>query len=111
MVCIQTIDFITTHFVHLRIKFLSIENVSIVIYFKIVYQAAKIFNSTCLNFLGLWKLEVSHNDVSEIPSMAFYGLERALWELHLSHNKLIRVPADSITLLKKLSVLNLSGKK
>ena len=61
-------------------------------------------------FLGLWKLEVSHNDVSEIPSMAFYGLERALWELHLSHNKLIRVPADSITLLKKLSVLNLAGK-
>ena len=78
---------------------------------QIVYQAAKIFNSTCLNFLGLWKLEVSHNDVSEIPSMAFYGLERALWELHLSHNKLIRVPADSITLLKKLSVLNLAGKK
>ena len=62
------------------------------------------------SFLGLWKLEVSHNDVSEIPSMAFYGLERALWELHLSHNKLIRVPADSITLLKKLSVLNLAGK-
>jgi hypothetical protein len=58
----------------------------------------------------MWKLEVSHNKVSSIPPMAFYGLERALWELHLNHNRLIRVPADSITLLKKLTVLNLAGK-
>ena len=59
---------------------------------------------------GMWKLEVSHNKISSIPPMAFYGLERALWELHLNHNRLIRVPADSITLLKKLAVLNLAGK-
>ena len=59
----------------------------------------------------MWKLEVSHNMISSIPSMAFYGLERALWELHLNNNRLIRVPADSITLLKKLAVLNLAGKK
>ena len=59
---------------------------------------------------GMWKLEVSHNQVSSIPPMAFYGLERALWELHLNHNRLIRVPADSIALLKKLTVLNLAGK-
>jgi Leucine-rich repeat (LRR) protein len=59
---------------------------------------------------GMWKLEVSHNHVSSIPSMAFYGLERALWELHLPHNKLTRIPSDSLTLLKKLSVLNLAGK-
>jgi hypothetical protein len=59
----------------------------------------------------MWKLEVSHNKVSSIPPMAFYGLERALWELHLHHNRLIRVPADSIALLKKLAVLNLAGKK
>ena len=58
----------------------------------------------------MWKLEVSHNMVSSIPSMAFYGLERALWELHLPHNKLTRIPSDSLTLLKKLSVLNLAGK-
>ena len=75
-------------------------------------KSGKIEEWIILNFFsGLWKLEVSHNEVSEIPSMAFYGLERALWELHLSHNKLIRVPADSIALLKKLSVLNLAGKK
>lgn len=60
--------------------------------------------------LGMWKLEVSHNLVSSIPSMAFYGLERALWELHLPHNQLTRIPSDSLTLLKKLSVLNLAGK-
>jgi len=59
----------------------------------------------------MWKLEVSHNKISSIPSMAFYGLERALWELHLNNNRLIRVPADSITLLKKLAVLNLAGKR
>ena len=58
----------------------------------------------------MWKLEVSHNPVSTIPSMAFYGLERALWEVHLPHNKLTRIPSDSLTLLKKLSVLNLAGK-
>jgi Leucine-rich repeat (LRR) protein len=58
----------------------------------------------------MWGLELSHNPVSEIPSMAFYGLERALWELHLSHNRLTRVPAQSVATLKKLSVLNLSGK-
>ena len=58
----------------------------------------------------MWKLEVSHNQVSSIPSMAFYGLERALWELHLPHNQLTRIPSDSLTLLKKLSVLNLAGK-
>ena len=53
---------------------------------------------------------MSHNLVSEIPPMAFYGLEQALWELHLSNNRLTRIPADSITLLKKLTVLNLAGK-
>ena len=58
----------------------------------------------------MWKLEVSHNDVSSVPAMAFYGLERALWELHLPHNKLTRIPSESLTLLKKLSVLNLAGK-
>ena len=59
---------------------------------------------------GMWGLEVSHNPVTEIPSMAFYGLERALWELHLTHNRLTRIPAESIAPLRKLSVLNLSGK-
>ena len=58
----------------------------------------------------MWGLEVSHNPVTEIPSMAFYGLERALWELHLTHNRLTRIPAESIAPLRKLSVLNLSGK-
>ena len=73
---------------------------------------AQLINSGAfhVSVAGMWKLEVSHNKISSIPPMAFYGLERALWELHLNHNRLIRVPADSITLLKKLAVLNLAGK-
>ena len=59
---------------------------------------------------GLWALEVSHNDLREIPSFAFSGLKFALWELHLNHNKLTQVPAEAIMVLKKLSVLNLAGK-
>ena len=58
----------------------------------------------------MWKLEVSYNDISTVPAMAFYGLERALWELHLPHNALTRIPSESLTVLKKLSVLNLAGK-
>ena len=58
----------------------------------------------------MWGLEVSHNPVTEIPSMAFYGLERALWELNLSHNRLTRIPTASVSILKKLSVLDLSGR-
>ena len=95
MTVIQTVNDVNTY----QISFLGSKNI----------HELLIGSNSVLCISGLWKLEVSHNDVSEIPSMAFYGLERALWELHLSHNKLIRVPADSITLLKKLSVLNLAG--
>ena len=59
---------------------------------------------------GLWELEVSHNEIREIPSFAFRGLNYALWELHLHHNKLTQVPAESIMVLEKLSVLDLSCK-
>ena len=57
----------------------------------------------------MWGLEVSHNPVRSIPAMAFYGLERALWELHLHANLLTEVPVDAVSVLKKLSVLNLAG--
>lgn len=60
-------------------------------------------------FLGMWGLEVSGNPITEIPSMAFYGLERALWELNLSNNQLTRIPTQSVAILKKLSVLVLAG--
>ena len=56
-------------------------------------------------------MEVSDNFISEIPTMAFYGLDRALWELHLPRNRLTAVPVSSLTVLKKLAVLNLAGKK
>ncbi len=58
----------------------------------------------------MWGLEVSHNPLRSVPSMAFYGLERALWELHLHSNLLTEVPVESVSNLKKLSVLNLRGK-
>lgn len=58
---------------------------------------------------GMWGLEVSENSVSEIPAMAFYGVERSLWQLHLNRNRLTRVPVKSIELLRKLRVLNLAG--
>ena len=58
----------------------------------------------------MWGLEVSGNWVSEIPAMAFFGVERSLWELHLNANRLTAVPADGVKLLKKLRVLNLAGK-
>ena len=52
---------------------------------------------------------MSHNELREIPAFAFRGLDYALWELHLHHNKLTEVPAESIMVLEKLSLLNLSG--
>jgi len=60
--------------------------------------------------LGMWALEVSHNPVSAVPAMAFYGLERALWELHLHHCRLTSVPTEAVAVLKKLTKLNLGGK-
>lgn len=66
------------------------------------------FPDAKLSGSGLWGLEVSHNPVSKIPSMAFYGLERALWQLDLSHNKLTQVPTSSVSVLRKLSLLNLA---
>ena len=58
---------------------------------------------------GSWSLEISHNSLASIPSLAFSGLERALWRLVLSHNQFSRVPSDSISRLEKLNYLDLSG--
>lgn len=62
-------------------------------------------------FEGLWGLEVSYNQLREVPSFAFRGLKYALWELHLHHNQLTNVPAESIMVLEKLAVLNLAGRE
>lgn len=74
-------------------------------------DATRSHHQTLISISGLWGLEVSHNPVSKIPSMAFYGLERALWQLDLSHNKLTQVPTSSVSVLRKLSLLNLAGKE
>ena len=60
---------------------------------------------------GAWSLEISHNRLASIPSLAFSGLERALWRLVLAHNQFSRVPSDSIARLEKLNHLDLSGNK
>ena len=62
-----------------------------------------------MNHSGSWSLEISHNSLASIPSLAFSGLERALWRLVLSHNQFSRVPSDSISRLEKLNFLDLSG--
>ncbi|XP_037026425.1 chaoptin isoform X1 [Bradysia coprophila] len=62
-----------------------------------------------LQSTGLYKLEISHNLLTEIPDDAFHGLDRTLWELMLQHNELIEIPSRAIRYLQKLTHLDLSG--
>ncbi|KAJ6640078.1 Chaoptin, partial [Pseudolycoriella hygida] len=62
-----------------------------------------------LQATGLYRLEISHNLITEIPDESFYGLERSLWELMLQHNELIEIPSRAIRHLQKLTHLDLSG--
>lgn len=56
-------------------------------------------------FPGLYRLEISHNLITEIPDDSFFGLERSLWELMLQHNELIEIPSRAIRHLQKLTHL------
>lgn len=58
---------------------------------------------------GLYRLEISHSALSDIPDEAFSGLERSLWELLLHHNELVEIPSHAIRHLRKLRHLDLSG--
>ncbi|XP_014224745.1 chaoptin isoform X2 [Trichogramma pretiosum] len=58
---------------------------------------------------GLYKLQIKHNPLSDIPDEAFLGLERSLWELELPYNRLVRVPSKSFRHLQKLRLLDLTG--
>ncbi|XP_045123906.1 chaoptin-like [Portunus trituberculatus] len=58
---------------------------------------------------GMWRLEVRHNALLEIPEKAFHGLERSLWELDLQYNDLTRLPRDALRKLRKLKTLDLTG--
>nr|CAD7195691.1 unnamed protein product [Timema douglasi] len=64
-----------------------------------------------LQATGLYRLEISHNPLPDIPSEAFVGLERSLWELELQHNQLMSVPSRSIRHLQKLRRLDLTGNR
>lgn len=58
---------------------------------------------------GLYRIEISHNPLGEVPEFSFDGLERSLWELLLHHNRLVEVPSRAIHNLKKLRYLDLSA--
>ncbi|XP_012225901.1 chaoptin isoform X2 [Linepithema humile] len=60
---------------------------------------------------GLYKLQIKHNPLADIPDEAFVGLERSLWELDLSYNQLANVPSKSFRHLQKLRLLELTGNK
>lgn len=59
----------------------------------------------------MYRLEVSHNPLTEIPDDAFVGLDRTLWELRFHDNELIEIPSKAIRHLQKLRVLDLSSNK
>lgn len=59
--------------------------------------------------LGLYKLQIKHNLLPDIPDEAFLGLERSLWELDLSYNELANIPSKSFRRLQKLRLLELTG--
>ncbi|XP_046624051.1 chaoptin [Neodiprion virginianus] len=60
---------------------------------------------------GLYKLQIKHNLLSDIPDDAFVGLERSLWELELPYNHLIHVPSRSFRHLQRLRQLDLTGNR
>ena len=58
---------------------------------------------------GMYRLEISKNQIFDVPDEAFHGLERSLWELILRYNKLIEIPTRALRYLMKLRHLDLSG--
>ncbi|XP_012260603.2 chaoptin [Athalia rosae] len=60
---------------------------------------------------GLYKLQIKHNLLSDIPDEAFLGLERSLWELELQYNQLIYVPSRSFRHLQRLRLLDLTANR
>nr|XP_053641738.1 chaoptin-like [Cherax quadricarinatus] len=57
----------------------------------------------------MWRLEVRHNALLDVPEKAFFGVERSLSELDLQYNDLIRLPRDALRRLRKLKTLDLTG--
>ncbi|KAF5276013.1 hypothetical protein FQA39_LY00809 [Lamprigera yunnana] len=62
-----------------------------------------------LQSTGLYKLSITRNPLAIIPDDAFVGLERTLWKLDLSNNDLLNVPSKAIRYLHKLKALDLTG--
>lgn len=74
-----------------------------------LYQALISIHFFQINYLGLYRLEISNNPLADIPENAFDGLERSLWELSIHHNQLVEIPSRALRNLKKIKSLDLSG--
>lgn len=60
--------------------------------------------------LGLYRLHISDNPLPEMPDDSLMGLERSLWELALQRDRLTSVPNRAIRYMRKLRLLDLTGK-
>lgn len=65
------------------------------------YALWTIFGNTSI-IPGLYRLEISHNLLTDIADDSFIGLERSLWELLLQHNELTEIPSRALRHLQKL---------
>lgn len=79
---------------------------------KQIISLSIVLMETCLGVCaraGLYRLEISYSQLSDVPDEAFSGLERSLWELLLHHNELIEIPSHALLHLRKLRHLDLSS--
>jgi len=60
-------------------------------------------------FSGLFRIEISRNNLSDVTPEAFVGLENSLRQLDLHSNHLTAVPSRSFRHLSRLQLLNLTG--
>ncbi|ELU03369.1 hypothetical protein CAPTEDRAFT_220537 [Capitella teleta] len=61
--------------------------------------------------LKITRLLLSNNSLSELPLLAFWGLEYHLETLDLSYNRLTSVPSDALKLLRNLRSLVLTANR
>lgn len=68
------------------------------------YKYDPIPSLCCLHWriLGLYRLDLSFNPLTDVPDDAFAGLERSLSQLMLRYNELIEVPSRAVRHLQKL---------
>lgn len=55
-------------------------------------------------------MTIQDNPLTYLDDDSLYGLEYSLWELELVNTHLTYIPSRAIRTLKRLKLLNLSGK-